>query len=262
MEGPPSDLHHTTIETVLHHHARRPLIRGLHPPHPAVTRVTRDPSHRLVLLARPRDVVCGEAGELHQGLERVRDERLEGLWHWAVDAARRGIRRARQAVQARGVEAENLPLGGLGKLRIAPAFLHLTGDLKAPERLDLPLWRAIPDRVRPEHDSVRPEVLEELTEDMGAHRGKGDHRRGKGGSDLAVDVGERRRQLRERRRPGNVRYAVAQTSRAYRLQRLAVEEPRLDAGVVDDEVQVPPVFRRLRDVGRMPELRARRRVWR
>src|SRR5207244_11454892 len=143
---------------------------------------------------------------------------------------RRRIRRARQAVQARGVEAENLPLGGLGKLRIAPAFLHHSGDLKAPERLDLPLRRAIPARDRPEHDSVRPEVLEELTEDMGAHRGKGDHRRGESGSDLAVDVGERRPQLRERRRPGNVRYALAQPSRTYRMRRLALDASRMDSG--------------------------------
>src|SRR5262252_244413 len=136
-----------------------PLIRDgsvrLCSSHPAVTRMTRRRAHRHVLLARPRDVVRRETGKLHHFLERLWDERLEGLWHGAVDAARRRAG-ARQAILARGSEAENLPLDRRGELWIAPLSPHLVGDLKAPQRLDLPLRRAIPDGVRSEHDSIRP----------------------------------------------------------------------------------------------------------
>src|SRR5262245_63705083 len=106
--------------------------------HPAVARMTRGRPHRQVLLACPGDVVRRETGKLHQLLERVGDERLEGLWYGTIDAARRRAG-ARQAVQARGIEAEKLPLGGFGELGIAPAFPHLLGDLEAPEGIDLPL---------------------------------------------------------------------------------------------------------------------------
>src|SRR6185436_8739728 len=57
-----------------------------------------------------------------------------------------------------------------------------------------------------------------------------------------------------------VRNPVAQLLAADRLERLGVEEARPEAGVVDDEIELGPVARRLRQVARRALLgRARRR---
>src|SRR6266853_907171 len=86
----------------------------------------------------------------------------------------------RKVVEPSGVEAQDLALGRLRQLRIVVLVADLFGNLEAPERLDLPLRRAVVDAVRAEADLVLAEILEELAHDVRAHRREGDDASGEG----------------------------------------------------------------------------------
>src|SRR5712692_4559693 len=223
----------------------------LRSPDPAVAAVARVSACGEVVLAQLRKLVAavapglGISGIVQGRLEAVRDARLVVLRH-RLDRGNAG----RQLVELRRVEAEDLAPVLRGELRIAVLFRHLLRDLEAPEGLDLPLRRAVPERIRAEHDALRPQVLHELPQHLRAHARERYDARGERGADLGVDVLERRRELRELGEPAQVGHAVAQLAGADRLQRLGVEEARAEAGVVDDEVELRPVARDLRQVAR------------
>src|SRR6267142_4469630 len=195
---------------------------------PPVTRVARRPAHREVLPAHPRQlVVHRESRELHRLPERQGDEGSVVRRHRVVAAVATslvlaGIRLIGQAavhvpdpVETRVVETDDLPLGGLGQLRVSPLLPRAprkrrtvpvdarepVRDLEPPERLDLPLRRPVPDGVGAEYDAILAEVLERLAEQVGANAGERDHAGGEGGAQLRVYVPERRRRLQELRGP-------------------------------------------------------------
>src|SRR5438552_3078973 len=90
-----------------------------------------------------------------------------------VMVAPRPDRPDRQVVEARRVEAEDLALHPRGELGITVAPAHGLRDPEPPQRLDLPLRRAVPHRVRAEHDAVV--VLARVLVDLRV-RGVGDPR--------------------------------------------------------------------------------------
>src|SRR5688572_7673427 len=59
-----------------------------------------------------------------------------------------------KAVDPRGVQAEDLRPQGGGDLGVAVALPERGGGLERPERLDLVLRRAVPDRVGPPEDVI------------------------------------------------------------------------------------------------------------
>src|SRR5216684_491612 len=223
----------------------------LRSPDPAVAPVARVSACPEVVLAQLRKLVAavaaglGISGIVQGRLKKVRDARLVILRHRLV----RG-NAGRQLVEPRRIEAEDLALVLRGELRIAVLFRHLLRDLEAPEGLDLPLRRAVPERIRAEHDALRPHVLHELPQHVRAHARERYDARGERGADLGVHVLQRRRGLRELGEPAQVGNVVAQLLGADRLQRFGIEEARAEAGVVDDEVELRPVARHLRQVGR------------
>src|SRR2546425_12156395 len=86
---------------------------------------------------------------------------------------------------------------------------------------------------------------------MGPDGRERDDGRGERGADLRIDVREIASELRKTRRPADVGDAFAQgrpTLQEIRERFRVVEEDRLDARVVDDEVEVRPVAGGLRDV--------------
>src|SRR3989442_1477044 len=235
-------------------------IRALRSPDPAVAPVARGSARREVILPQLRKLVAavgarpGVSGIVQGRLEAVRDARLVILRH-RLDRSNTGG----QLVEPRRIEAEDLALVLRAELRIAVLLRHLLRDLEAPEGLDLPLRRAVPERVRAEHDALRPQVLHELPQHVRAYARERHHARGEGGADLGVHVLQGRRVLRELGQPAQVRHAVAQLPGADRLQRFGIEEARAEAGVVDDEVELRPVARHLRQVARAALLRRVRR---
>src|SRR5438876_2415544 len=172
-----------------------------------------------------------------------------------VMVAPRPDRPDRQIVEARRVEAEDLALHPRGELGITVAPAHGLRDPEPPQRLDLPLRRAVPHRVRAEHDAVLAHELQELAKDVGAYRREGDHGRGERRADLGVDVLERRGEQRHLGGPGNVGHALAQHPGVHLVQRIQDPERRLDARVIDDEVELRPVGRSPGDVDRVAEPR-------
>src|SRR5262247_3103575 len=96
-----------------------------------------------------------------------------------------------QGVDARGVARENRALHwavGRAERLEAVLLLHVLGNLETAHRLDLPLGRAVPERVRAPDDVVGTEAF-----DQGADEGSGEARVGDGGrrergADLPVDV--------------------------------------------------------------------------
>ena len=170
-----------------------------------------------------------------------------------------------EPVELGRVKPQDVALVVLVQLRIVPALRDALRDLEPPERLDLPLRAAVPERVRSEDDVLRTLVPEQLPEDVRGHRWERHHRGGEGGPDLGVGVLEVAGELRVRRRPVDVRHSIEERPRPRfaRLdlrQRLVVEERVLDAGVVGEEVQVRPVLERLGQVGRIAVLRPRRQA--
>src|SRR5712691_13309017 len=223
----------------------------LRSPDPAVAAVARVSACGEVVLAQLRELVAAVAAGLGisgivQGRPKaVRDARLVILRH-RLDRGNAG----RQLVELRRIEAEDLALVLRGELRIAVLFRCLLRDLEAPEGFDLPLRRAVPERIRAEHDALRPQVLHELPQHVRAHARERYDARGERGADLGVHVLQRRRGLRELGEPAQVGNAVAQLLGADRLQRFGIEEARAEARVVDDEVELRPVARHFRQVGR------------
>src|SRR6266404_2341766 len=135
---------------------------------PAVARIRAHTARFRVHLLHRREVVRGVAREFQDGLQAVRDTARVVPRHRCVDSARRRFARRRKPVEARGVEAEDLALRRLGELRIAVQPAQLLGDLEAPQRVDLPLRRAVPHRVGAEYDAVLAHELHELAEDVRA----------------------------------------------------------------------------------------------
>src|SRR3989442_904138 len=230
--------------------------KGLRSPDPAVAPVARVSARREVVLPQLRELVAavaarlGVSGIVQDRLEAVRDARLVIPRHRLV----RG-KAGRQLVEPRRIEAEDLALVLRAELRIVVLLRRLLRDLEAPEGLDLPLRRAVPERGPAEHDALRPQVLHELPQHVRAHARERHHARGEGGADLGVHVLQGRRGLRELGQPAQVRHAVAQLPGADRLRRFGIEKARAEAGVVDDEVELRPVARHLRQVARAALLR-------
>src|SRR5262245_1694012 len=75
--------------------------------------------------------------------------------------------------QARGVEAEDLLLHRARERSVAVRGYQRRRDLEAAERVDLPLRRAVPDRVRAPEHMVGAERGHDLAEQVGARRGVG-----------------------------------------------------------------------------------------
>src|SRR6185295_5083439 len=132
-----------------------------------------------------------KAGEVERRLEAVGNAPL-------VVRGQRLVRAdaGRQVVQSRRVEPQDLALHLLVQRRVAVLARHVLRDLEAPEGLDLPLRRAVPQGVGAEYHALRPHVLEELPQHVRAHAREGDHAGGEAGADLGVHVLERRRKLR------------------------------------------------------------------
>ena len=161
------------------------------------------------------------------------------------------------SVQPGRVQPQDLPLGRFGELRVAVLLAQRLGNLEPPQRLDLPLRRPVPDRIRPEHDPVLAHELQELAQDVRRDRRERHHRRRPRRADLGIAVRQILHELGVLRRPTDVRHAAAQLARLDLLQRVGQEEVRLDAGVVGDEVELRPVARRFGQVVRMAALRDR-----
>src|SRR6267143_6269117 len=142
----------------------------LRSPDPAVAPVARVSACDEIILAQLRKLVAavaaglGISGIVQGRLEAVRDARLVILRHRLVRGNAGG-----QLVELRRIEAEDLALVLHAELRIAVLFRHLRRYLEAPESLDLPLRRAVPERIRAEHDALRPQVLHELPQHVRAH---------------------------------------------------------------------------------------------
>src|SRR5262249_19962041 len=135
---------------------------------------------------RPSHIAVPRVGTLAAGGEILRLHRGD-LVDREVALGQLGL----EAVEARGVAAEDGALhravGGAEGFE-AVLLLHVLGDLEAPHRLDLPLGRAVPERVRAPDDVVGAEALHQ-----GPDEGRGEARVGDGGrrergADLAVDV--------------------------------------------------------------------------
>src|SRR6267143_4068065 len=96
-----------------------------------------------------------------------------------------------QPVDARGVAGEDGALHravrGAERLE-AVLLLHVLGDLEAAHRLDLPLGRAVPQRVRAPDDVIGAEPLDQGADEGGGEARVGDGGRRERGADLTVDV--------------------------------------------------------------------------
>src|SRR5437899_7051761 len=88
------------------------------------------------------------------------------------------------AEDAGGVQAEDLLLLAAREWRIVVLLDERRGHLETAERLDLPLRRAVPDRVGTPQHVVRPERADDLAEPVGA-----------GGGIRPDDLAERRAEL-------------------------------------------------------------------
>src|SRR5919108_5514102 len=145
------------------------------------------------------------------------------------------------AEDPRGVQPENLRLHRARERRIPVLLDQHLGNFKAPERFDLPLRRAVPDRVRSPQHVVGTKGRDDLAEQVGARGGIGRDQLPEGGPQLHVDVLEARLlllHLAKLCRPGDVRGLVG---------RRDTEEP----GVVYEEVDVREIPRRLEQVAWM-----------
>src|SRR6266850_4344054 len=69
-------------------------------------------------------------------------------------------------VQLGRVEPEDVALGLLIELRIAPPLADPVRDLEAPQRLDLPLRAPVPERVRAEDDVLGALEHQQLSQDV------------------------------------------------------------------------------------------------
>src|SRR5207247_10518213 len=129
---------------------------------PAVAPVTRVSARSEVVLPQLRKLVAAVAARL--GISGIAQGRLEVVGDARLVIPRHRLVRGnarRQLVEPRRIAAEHLALVLRAELRIAVLLRHLLRDLEAPEGLDLPLRRAVPDRVRAEYDALRPQVLHE-----------------------------------------------------------------------------------------------------
>src|SRR6266404_942536 len=164
----------------------RPLARLDASANPAQPRVVGSWPLGEIPLLHLGEVVRGKAGEFEQRLQAGGDPAFEvGRYRSELREVRR-----RNMVQPRGVQSEDVSPVGLRDLGVAPPVLQRFGDLEPPEGLVLPLWRAIPQRIGAEGDTVRAHVLQELAEDVSAHGGEGDHRRRERRADFGIDVVE------------------------------------------------------------------------
>ncbi len=63
------------------------------------------------------------------------------------------------AVQLCRIQAEDLSLVRFRDLGVAVLFAYVLGNLKPPQRFDLPLRRPVPDGIRSKHDPVGSHVF-------------------------------------------------------------------------------------------------------
>src|SRR5918992_487097 len=135
-------------------------------------------------------------------------------------------------VEVGTVQAENFALDLLRQLRIAITLLELVRNLERPHRLDLILWRAVEQTVRPPQNIVLADVLEQLSDRVTGLLRRTHHVPPRG-AELRVhvlvgtDVGL----------PHRVDEPVdAQVRGAGRIRTL--RDPGFETRVIDDEVRV------------------------
>src|SRR5437773_3897947 len=104
-------------------------------PDPAVALVIGICALGKIAFAHLREVVRG-VGEFEQRLEacEIRGKLTLPVLRYCAELVRE---RGGDLVQARGVQADDLPLVGVLDLRVAPLLLQLLGNLEPPERLVL-----------------------------------------------------------------------------------------------------------------------------
>src|SRR5262245_8953318 len=199
--------------------------------HVAVSRVSPLTAGGQILRLHRGDLVRGDAV--------LRQLRLEG-----VDA--RGVAREDRALHRTFRAAERLE---------AVLLLHVLGNLETAHRLDLPLGRAVPERVRAPDDVVGAEALHQRPDE-----GRGEARVGDGGgregrADLAVDVlhAELAGDLGQVARPLDLTGLLELGQRRVgRLQEVA------ERAVIDHEVELRPV---LGGLAQVPDRRVLPHLW-
>ena len=127
----------------------------------------------------------------------------------------------------------------------AVLLAHVLGDLEAAQRLDLPLRRAVPERIRAPDHVVRAQALDQRAHERGGearvrHRAVGERR-----ADLAVDVAHPVLG-RDLGQVGGPLHAAGLLELGQRVLRRLLERPK--RAVVDDEVELGPVLGRLAHV--------------
>src|SRR5258708_10405468 len=86
------------------------------------------------------------------------------------------------AENPRAVQAEDLLLHRTGQRCVAMPLDQGVGNLETAERFDLPLRRAIPDRIGSPKHVIRAERVDQLTQQMRARRGIGRDEHHEGGA--------------------------------------------------------------------------------
>src|SRR4029453_3953548 len=207
---------------------------------------------------RPGHIAVARVGPLAAGGEVLRLDR-----GYLVDRGGLLGQPGLEAVEARGVAAEDGALhravGGAKRLE-AVLLLHVLRDLEPPHRLDLPLGRAVPERIRAPDDVIGAQTLDERPDERRREARAGDGAGGERGADLAVDILHAllTRDLGEVSRPLDAAGLLELGERRVGL----LPEGAGGAGV-NDEVDLGPVLGRLAEVahGRVfPHLRPRRLV--
>src|SRR5262245_59901177 len=130
------------------------------------------PIPRVRALAAGGQILRLHRGDLVGGDPVLRQLRLE-----AVDP--RGVAREDGALHRTFRAAERLE---------AVLLLHVLGNLETAHRLDLPLGRAVPERVRAPDDVVGAEALHHSPDEGRGEARVGDGGRREGRADLAIDV--------------------------------------------------------------------------
>src|SRR5262245_7476045 len=130
------------------------------PSYPTVPGIALFDSERHIMLLDLRQVV----GALRRELHRFSELRCHPLF--IVLRHRLELLPGIDAIQLRGIEAEDLALSICRQLGIAVLFSEVFGNLESPQRVDLPLRRAVPNRIRTKNNTIRPHELHQLSHQM------------------------------------------------------------------------------------------------
>ena len=128
---------------------------------------------------------------------------------------------------------------------------QLIWNLKSPKRLDLPLGRTVPDRVRPPEHVICPERFDDLAQEMRADCRRRRHQLPEGRAQLHIDVSDPRLRPFHLAELGGPRDLSG--SRKGLLNGTGSKKP----GVVDQKVDVREIFGRLDQIAGMVVVRHR-----